>query len=90
MLALPPQAGGRGKRFLHDRRSIDEYLDLAAGLRGEPAGQDFQSRFYHVVIVRALRVDGDCAAVAPLHDGEGIAVARVAQAEHDDGARLWP
>ena len=66
MLALPPQAGRRGKRFLHDRRSIDEYLDLAAGLRGEPAGQDFQSRFYHVVIVRALRIDGDCAAAAPV------------------------
>ena len=33
VLALPADAGGRGKRLLHQRRGIDEHLDRRRRLR---------------------------------------------------------
>ena len=72
VLALPAEAGRRGERLFHHRRGVDEHLDVAAGLHGEPARERFQSRLDDVVIIVALGIDRDRAAIAPLQDRERV------------------
>ena len=59
VLALPAQAGALGQRLLHQRRGVDEHLQLAAEARGHPAGQLLQPPLDQLVIVVALGVDRD-------------------------------
>ena len=64
VLALPAEAGGRGERLFHHGGGVDEHLHVAAGLREQPAGERLEPRLDDLVIVVALRVDRDRAAVA--------------------------
>ena len=66
VLALPADPGGLGERLFHHRGGIDEDFDLQAGLATEPAGEGLELAFDDAVIVAALRVNGDCAALGAL------------------------
>jgi hypothetical protein len=90
VLALPAETRARRERLLHHGRRIDEHLHVAAGIRHKPARDCLQLRLDELVIVVALRVDRDRAALALLKDRERIAVRPVIQAQHDDGARVRP
>ena len=66
VLALPAEAGLLRQRLLHDGGGVDEHLHIAARLRDQPARQRLQLRLDDLVIVGALRIDGDGAALATL------------------------
>ena len=53
VLSLPAKAGLGGERLLHNGRSVDEHLDVAAGIGDEPARKVLQSGFDQLVIVVA-------------------------------------
>ena len=90
-LPCQPEPRRSGERFFHHRSRIDKHLCLAACLRQKPACQRLEPRLDDIVIVRALRIHGDGAAVAPLQNREGIVfVDAIVDAEHDNGAHLRP
>ena len=82
--------GLRGKRLLHHRRGVDEDFDLAAGERLNLPGKHLQLFLDGVVIIGALRVDGDGAARALFQNCQRIAAASVIQPEQNHAARLRP
>src|SRR5262249_45346486 len=91
VLSLPAKAGLLSQRLFHDRRRIDEHLDVAAAIFHEPARDFFQPRLDNFVIVLAAGIDGNCAALAPLEDRERIfLIGPVIESEYDDGANLAP
>ena len=90
VLALPAETGAGSERLFHHGGGIDEHLHVAAGVRDEPARDRLQLTLDDLVIVVALRIDRDRAAVARRQDRERIAVRPVVQPEHDDGARIRP
>ena len=90
VLALPAEARGFRERLLHHRRSVDEHLDVAAGLFDQPAAEILQPRLDHLVVVVALGIDRDGAARALFQDRQRIAVRAVIDAEHDDRAHVRP
>ena len=90
VLALPAEPGGRRERLFHQRGGIDEDLGVAAGSAEQPSGNRFQPRLDDLVVVIAVRVDRDGAAVRPVEDRERIAGRPVVHAEHDDRAHLGP
>ena len=90
VLALPADAGRGGQRLFHHRGGVDEHLHVAARLRDEPARQVLEALLDDVVIVVALGIDRDRAAIAGGEDGHGIAFRTIIHAEHDDGPHLRP
>ena len=90
VLALPADAGGGGQRLFHHRGGVDEHLHVAARLGDEPARQALEALLDDVVIVVALGIDRDRAAIAGAEHGQGIAVRAVIHPEHDDGPHLRP
>ena len=64
MLALPAEAGGLGERLLHQRRRIDEDLDLALRSRAQAMRQMLELALDHIVIVAPQRIDRDDAGIA--------------------------
>ena len=59
VLALPADAGGRGERLFHQRRGIDEHLDVGAGPRRKAGGDLLQLALDQVVIVAVAGIDRD-------------------------------
>ena len=88
VLALPADPGAGGQRFFHHRRGIDEDLDAAAVVVGDPAAQLLALFLQHVVIVAALGIDADGAAVGTGQHRQGVFAGAVVGAEHDDGLGL--
>ena len=90
VLALPAKSGGLGQRLLHHGGGVDKDLHVATCLGDQPAGESFQPRLDDLVIIVALGIDRDRAAIAALEDRERIIVGAVIEAQHDDGAYLRP
>src|SRR3546814_20578206 len=60
MLALPTDPRRLAQRFLHDRRGIDEQLELGCRLGfNQPACQRFELLFQRIVIVAPFRIARD-------------------------------
>ena len=90
VLALPAEPGAGGQRLLHDGGGVNEHLHLAAGMGDEPARQRLEPRLDDLVVVVALGIDRDRAAVALREYGERIGVRPIIEAEHDDRSHLRP
>ena len=90
VLALPAEPGGGGERLFHHRRGVDEDFDVCAALAGEPRRELLQLALEDVVVVLALRVDGDGAAHWVIQRLERIGLGCVAHAQHDDRAHIGP
>jgi hypothetical protein len=90
VLALPADAGGGGERLLHDRRGVDEDLDLFGGLGGEPAGDRLEPLLDEIVVVSAAGIDRDGRLVRTSEQGQRIVFGSVVEAKHDHRARLRP
>jgi hypothetical protein len=90
VLALPAESRGGGERLLHHGGGIDEHFCLAADRRDERAGDALELSLEDLVIVLALRIGRDRAALGFFEDRQRIAVGAVIEADHDDGAHLSP
>ncbi len=90
VLALPADAGGSGKRLLHERRGIDEHLDVGAGPRGEARGDLLQPALDQVVIVAVAGVDRDGRPVLPSEACQRVVIRPVVEAEHHHRAHAGP
>jgi hypothetical protein len=90
VFALPAQSCGLRERLFHYCRGIDEYFHLLAGYRNQPSRQRLQALLDQVVIVVALRVGRDSAAVALFQNLQRIFIRAVIDAEHDDRADAGP
>jgi hypothetical protein len=90
VLALPAEARGRGERFFHHGRGVDEHLRLAAGGLDERAGDALELRFDEVVIVLAMRIGRNHAQPALLEDLQRVTVRAVIEPQHDDGTHVRP
>jgi hypothetical protein len=77
MLPLPSQARQHSQRLFHQRRCIDEHLYVRAAGSLERASDALELGFQHIVIVAALRIDRDDAAIFHRQRLERIAVRRV-------------
>ena len=72
VLALPAEARGIRQRLFHHGGSVDEHFHVAAGIRDHPARQRLEPALDHLVIVVALRIGRDRAAVALLQNLQRI------------------
>ncbi len=76
--------------FFHHRRGIDEHLEVAPRLARQPAPQRFQRALDDIVIIAALRIDGDAAYLSLARQRQRIDRRRVAHAERDHAAHVAP
>ena len=90
VLALPADAGSHGRGLLHHRRGVDEDLDLRPVGLGDAARQALQSALHELVVVAAPRIDRNCAALAPLEQGQRIIRRAVIEADGDDRPDAGP
>src|SRR6185437_4977308 len=90
VLALPAEPGRFGERLFHDRRGVDENLELTRPARIDPARELLQALLDEVVIVAMARIDRDRAALALAKRSQRIVLGGVIEAEHDDAPRLGP
>ena len=66
VLALPAQTRLLRQRLLHQRRRVDEDLDLGAGAVRQPLRQALELALDHVMVIAIQRIDGDDAGVPVL------------------------
>ena len=96
VLALPAKARRLRQRLLHDRRGIDEHLDLGrvealiAGGGRELSRELLQAAFDDLVIIAVAGVDRDVARAFVGESRQRIAGRRVIRPEHHDADRLRP
>ncbi len=90
MLALPAQPCRLSQRFLHHRGGIDKDLDLATCQPDQPAAKPLEPFLDQIVVVLALRIDADCAAILVADDLGRVMLGGVKLGQHDDRARLGP
>ena len=90
MLALPADAGGLSEGLFHQRRGIDEDLDLGAGASGQKPRQVLELALDDVVIVAVAGIDRDIAGFARLEPRHRILVRPVIHPDHDKALRLRP
>ena len=90
LVCLPcqPSPAASRQRLLHQRRGVDEDLDVGAAGAGKAAGDALEAGAHDVVVVLALGVAGDGAAAGLRQDRQRVAGRRVVHAQHDDRARL--
>ncbi len=90
MLALPAQPGQLPQRLFHQRRGVDEDLDVAAGFRRHPPGQQFQLALDDFVIIVATGIDRDVAGIGLARQVEGIVLGAVIVAQDQRALRFGP
>ena len=90
VLALPAEPGRWRERLLQDRCRVDEDLDRAPALGGEPAGELLEAALDQLVIVAMAGVDRDRAALAPREHRQRVLVRAIVEAEHDRALRRRP
>ena len=91
VLALPADPRRLAQRLFHDRRSVDEDLDLGPRhFSHDPACQRLQCALHHIVIIGALRIDRYARAVLRFGERHGIGGGRIAHAERDHALRGGP
>ncbi len=90
VLSLPAETGGLGQGFLHQGSGVHEHLHLAAQPGRHPAGKLLQPSLDQLVIVVALGVDRDRAAILAREDLQRVLVGTIAHTQHHRRARVRP
>ena len=90
VLALPADTGARRQRFLHHRRGVDKHLHIRLELLRDQAAQRLELLLHDVVIIVALGIDRDRAALFCRQQRQRIVAGAVIQSQNDHALRLRP
>ena len=90
VLALPAQTRIGRQRLLHQRRRVDEDLDLGAGAVRQPLPQALELALDHVMVIAIEGVDGDDAGVPVLQACHRVESWRIALRQDDGAAGIGP
>ena len=90
VLALPAVAGRLRRGLFHQRRGVDEDLQVVAVGVPDEAAERLQLALHHLVVVAALGIDRDRRALALLSTSSGSAGRRVVERQRHDRPGLVP
>ena len=90
MFTLPANTRFFSQRLFHQRRGIDEDLDLLAGFFREGPRELFEALLEQVMIIGVLRIDANHAFRAPLKPRQRVLLRSVVQTDDHGRLRLRP